>query len=334
MVKPEAFPEASPFSDGELAEWKEFWHSLFRMASDRGIKTYIVNWNIHTTPEFAEAHDVHQYNDPADVVRDYTRACVTEMIDEYENLTGLGTSVASWMENMEPSAKHDWLEETFLEGIERASRPIKLLHRSIKAQDLGEMRRVIEAEAALENVSEVWVPSKFNWFHGHSTPKLELTHDHKSGEVDDRLWSPELERYRIAWMVRNEDFFVLRWGDPEYIRDHVETNFEDRGYVGGYFVGSEGYIPAKDISHRVHEHRTWNYAFEKQWLFYLLWGRLLSDPETPDRVIKQAFAERYGPETGEKMLEGYRLASRMPPSWPRSTPERWIIRSMRRSSSL
>ena len=312
MVRPEAFPEASPFTDDELAEWQSFWHDLFRMANDRGIETYLVNWNIHTTPEFADANDVHQYNDPAEVIQEYTRACVTEVIDEYENLTGLGTSVASWMEDMTPTEKHDWIQETFVEGIEDADREIKLLHRSIKSQALDEMRRVIESEANLENVSEVLVPSKFNWSHGHSTTELALTHDHKSGDVDDRLWNPPPEDYDIAWTVRNEDFFVLRWGDPDYIRDHIQANFRNREYVGGYIVGSEGYIPALDLSHQTHEHQTWQYAFEKQWLFYLLWGRLLYNPDTPDETFEQAFANRYGSGVGERLLEAYRLASQMP----------------------
>lgn len=312
MIRPEAFPEASPFSDAEFEEWRAFWHELFRMAANRGIETYIVNWNIHTTAEFAEIHDVHQYNDPAEVIQKYTRACITEVIDEYPNLTGLGTSVASWMENMTPEEKHDWILETFVEGIRRADRPIKLLHRSIKSQALDEMRRIIEAEAALQNVTEVLVPSKFNWSHGHSTTELSLTHDHKSGEVDDRLWSPPPEDYHIIWMVRNEDFFILRWGDSDFIREHIATNLNGEEHVSGYIVGSEGYIPAKDLSHQRHEHQTWQYAFEKQWLFYLLWGRLLYEPGTSDRVFELAFERRYGKGVGKQLLKAFRLASRMP----------------------
>ena len=42
-------------SDEEFAEWRQFWTSLFRMAKDRGIETYLVNWNIFVSPEFAKA---------------------------------------------------------------------------------------------------------------------------------------------------------------------------------------------------------------------------------------------------------------------------------------
>ena len=55
----------------------------------------------------------------------------------------------------------------------------------------------------------------------------------------------------------------------------------------------------------------WDYAFERQWLFYQLWGRLLYDPDTPDNVFERAFTQRYGAGTAP-LLQAYALASRMP----------------------
>jgi hypothetical protein len=40
----------------------KFWKALFRMAKDRGIETYLVNWNIFVSPEFARAHNVAKYS--------------------------------------------------------------------------------------------------------------------------------------------------------------------------------------------------------------------------------------------------------------------------------
>ena len=64
-------------------------------------------------------------------------------------------------------------------------------------------------------------------------------------------------------------------------------------YVGGYFVGSETYIPALDYF-TAKDPVGWKYAFERQWLFYKLWGRLLYDPATPDSVFEAEFTRRYG----------------------------------------
>jgi hypothetical protein len=191
--------------------------------------------------------------------------------------------------------------------MKQAKRAIKFIHRSVLAGSAEELRCFID-EADLPDPAYVEV--KFNWSHGHSTPKLVLTHDHKTGQVDHGLWDPRPENYRIAWMIRNEDFFILRWGDPDFIRSHITENSHD--YVGGYFVGSEGYIPAKDYSHKGDPHKTWDYAFEKQWLFYLLWGRLLYNPQTPDAVFAAAFETRYGEGIGQQLFRAQGLASRTP----------------------
>lgn len=57
---------------------------------------------------------------------------------------------------------------------------------------------------------------------------------------------------------------------------------------------------------------TWTYAFEKHWLYYMLWGRLLYDPATPDQVFEQALAERYGEQAGLHLLRAYATVSSMP----------------------
>jgi hypothetical protein len=307
MIRPRGYPEACPFSDRELAQWQRFWRRLFAMAKERGIETYIVNWNIVVSPEFAKAHEVRERNDTSELVREYTRQCVTQVIDEYDDLTGLGVTLADWMTQMTPKEREDWIRDTFVVGMKQAKRPVRFIHRSVLAGSPAEMRRVID-DANLPDPA--WVEVKFNWSHGHSTPRLAITHDYSSGQIDEQFWKPRPTNYQIAWMIRNEDFFILRWGQPDFIRRHIAMNGHD--YVGGYFIGSEGYIPAQEYAHRPDEHVTWKYAFERQWLFYKLWGRLLYDPRTPDEVFVGAFDRRYGDAVGRRLLEAYALASRMP----------------------
>ena len=311
MIRAENFPKATPFTDAEIEDWQHFWKALFQMAKNRGIQTFIVNWNIVVSPEFAEAYGAEEYNDKSELVKKYTRESVTQLINEYDDLTGIGVTLADWMNNfqgaMSPKEREDWIEDTFVAGMKAADRKVKFLHRSVLSGSAAEMRRVIN-HAGLDEPALVEV--KFNWSHGHSTPNLGLTHAANSGQIDRGFWDPKPENFNIQWMIRNEDFFILRWGDPEFIRQHIATN--DYDYVNGYFIGSEGYIPAVDYSHKVHPHKTWQYAFEKQWLFYKLWGRLLYDPQTPDAVFEIAFSIRYGEGTGEKLLKAYHLASQMP----------------------
>jgi hypothetical protein len=311
MIRATNFPEATPFEGQEMAEWQQFWKALFRMARQRGIQTFVVNWNIVVSPEFAQAYGAQEYNDRSDLVKRYTRESVTQLINEYEDLTGIGVTLADWMGTfdgkMTPQEREDWIEETFVAGMQAADRPVKFLHRSVLAGDPMAMRAVID-RAGLKEPALVEI--KFNWSHGHSTPTLAITHDYHSGKLDERFWTPKPENYKIQWMIRNEDFFILRWGQPDFIRQHIAAN--DPDYVNGYFIGSEGYIPALDYSHKESPVKTWQYAFEKQWLFYQVWGRLLYRPTTPDAVFASAFDRRYGAGVGEPLLQAYKLASKMP----------------------
>jgi hypothetical protein len=143
----------------------------------------------------------------------------------------------------------------------------------------------------------IWAEMKFNWSHAHSTPKLVKVH---GGKLGDTYFSPTPTNYKVTWMARNEDFFA-------FIRDHIALN-GSHDYVGGYFIGSETYIPALDYFTAIKAPVAWTWAFERQWLFYKLWGRLLYDPATADAVFEAEFVRRYG-EKARNLLQAYSLAS-------------------------
>jgi len=322
MIRPANFPEASRFSDEELAEWRRLYTSIFRMARDRGIDTYIVNWSIFISEELARAHGVglqnfypHYYapGDTSEVIKRYTRESVTQVLKEYPDLTGWGISHGEGMGGMTPQQRQDWMDEVMIAGMLAAGRPVKLIHRAPFSAGLSSAGSTSEeteriTRAAIERLGgafdgPIWVEMKFNWSHAHSTPHLVKVH---GGELGRAYFEPEPKNYKVTWMARNEDFFALRWGVPDFIRAHIAANAAS--YVGGYFVGSETYIPAKDYFTAIEEPVSWRYAFERQWLFYQLWGRLLYDPDTPDEVFRQAFVRRYGPQAAP-LLEAYARAS-------------------------
>ncbi len=324
LVRAKSFPKASPFSDAEFAEWTVFWTRLFRMAKDRGIATYLVNWNIFVNQQFKTNYDAgakidnHHIGDgkTSAQIEAYTRESVTQVLDEYPDLTGLGVSLGEMMGGMTPNQREDWVLKTVVAGMKAAKRPSRLIHRAPFSAGTGSGGSASrETETMTRNALEtidlpgpIWVEAKFNWSHGHSTPKLVHTH---GGELTDAYWNPKPKNYSMTWMIRNEDFFILRWGQPDFIREHIALNGQD--YVGGYFVGSETYIPAKDFSHKTgHAHLTWSYAFQKQWLFYKQWGRLLYDPSVPDKVFAHGFDSRHGGNDGAAMVKAYSLASQMP----------------------
>jgi hypothetical protein len=55
MIRSRNFPEASPWTEAQQAEWQHFYREIFRMAKERGLDTYVVHWNIFVSRSFAEA---------------------------------------------------------------------------------------------------------------------------------------------------------------------------------------------------------------------------------------------------------------------------------------
>lgn len=326
LIKPKNFPEASPWNDLEMKEWQTLFHTIMRMADERAIDTYLVPFNIFVTPEFAKAHNVamdnlnHDYfvrGDTSAIIKQYTKECVTQVLNEYPELTGFGMTLGEGMAGMTPQQREDWMRETIIEGMRLASRKSKLIHRIPFSSTTGSLgitsietekltRSEMEAEASMGFIDgPIWADLKFNWSHAHSTTKLMKVH---GGKLYDTYFKPQPTAYKIVWTARNEDFFCLRWGVPSFIRDHIKQNTHD--YSGGYIIGSETYIPAANYFSKMgvfavmpHE-----YAFERQWLFYKLWGRLLYDPNTTDEVFKAEFVHRYG-KAATNLLQAYSLAS-------------------------
>ncbi len=331
MIRAKNFPEASPYSDEELEEWRKLYQTIFSMAKLRGIDTYLVNWNVLVSQSFAEAHDLEGANyspfykgradfvgeaQTSEVVKRYTRESVTQVLNEYPNLTGFGFSFGEQMGGMTPRERQDWMNETIIAGMAAADRPAKMIFRAPFSAGLGQggsTDQVTEAltRDAIENLGNsfdgpIWMEIKFNWSHAHSTPDLIKVH---GGALKDTYFKPMPENYKVSWMVRNEDFFALRWGSPRFIRAHIAKNTK-ASYVGGYFVGSESYIPAMDYFTAGSPEVPWEYAFERQWLFYQLWGRLLYNPLTPNSAFEGEFVRRYG-EGARPLLAAYEAASQV-----------------------
>ena len=311
-------------------DWKAFWTGLFKLAKDRAIDPYIVDWNVFLSEGFKTHYDSNAITDHdgsggkgtvTEQSDSYQREVITQTINEYPDLAGIGLTIGERMVNLGEetrnlSAQVDWINDVVLAAITKANRPVNLIYRAAldsKAPTTvrDSIAKFVATMKARGASIKVWVQLKFNWSHGHSTPILVHAH---GGGTGYEYWTPPSPAYKMAWMIRNEDFFFLRWGGSPFIRAHIARNGQD--FVGGYATGSEGHIPAFDYATtRGSPTRTWDYDFERQWLYYMQWGRLLFDPTTPDQVFAAEYAKRAGlsdPKDGATMLEAMQSAAIMP----------------------
>lgn len=327
FIKPVHYPEASPWNNQQMQDWQLLFHTILRMAHDRAIDTYVMPFNIFVSPEFAKAHHVAMDNlehhffvkgDTSQIIRNYTQECVTQLLNEYPLLTGMGITLGEGMGGMTPMQREEWINQTMLAGIQKAHRPVKLIHRiplssntgsggatSLETEQLTRKELELEADQGYLE-APIWADLKFNWSHAHSSTKLIKVH---GGKLYDTYFKPVSDKYKITWTARNEDFFCLRWGEPEFIKNHIIENTKD--YSGGYFIGSECYIPAKDYFSLDSFNIPWKYAFERQWYYYYLWGRLMYDPHLSEVSMIAAMNQRY-PGLGDVLFKAMKYASRTP----------------------
>ena len=318
MIRAKNFPEACPYSEAELKVWQDFWHGLLKIAADRGIKTYVFNWNIMVSHSFAKKYSVAEYclddyqgkdfigeGDYSPIVQRYMRESVTQLINEYPELTGIGISQNERMEGVDEQVWQDWIVDTYGSALDSSNRKPEVIVRAHTHPAPELTRNAVEER--MNRWGTMYVDVKFNWSHAHATPDLMYIHGGSKSKI---LWDPKPKNYSMIYTMRNEDFFVLRWGEPEFIREVIKRNSQD--YVGGYLIGSETYIPGKEYITKPGKNRTWNYAFEKQWLFYQVWGRLMYDPSTSNDVFANTFDRKYGITFGDKLMRAHVLADKMP----------------------
>ena len=85
-----------------------------------------------------------------------------------------------------------------------------------------------------------------------------------------------MKKYQLKswWNLRNDDIFVLRWGDPDYVRDFI-THF-DLESTAGFYMGSDGYVWGR-VFNAKNPKFNGQLEMEKHWYNFMLWGRLAYD---------------------------------------------------------
>ncbi|NJK84717.1 MAG: hypothetical protein HC906_00780 [Bacteroidales bacterium] len=224
----------------------------------------------------------------------------------------MGITLGERMGNMTSEERRDWINRTIIAGMRDADRKVKLLYRAPLSAGLSSegstsktteliTRELLDTLTASE---DLLISFKYNWSHGHTADKLFIVH---GGKLTDTYWNPLPDNYKVLWTVRNEDFFILRWGQPDFVRSFIQNNKKE--YVTGCILGSECYIPANDYISIDYKGKNQNYAFERQWLFYLIWGRLLYHPEMNDSVFIHEIESKFNIRHGEEFLRAFKLAS-------------------------
>jgi hypothetical protein len=301
MVRIAKYPEAAEVPAAELDRNIAFFRRLFQMAADRGLDTYLVTWNIHVSRPFAEKRGIAAAGFDSPDVRDYQREAIKSLFATYPMLTGLGTTVGERMPGMTIQQKLDWIADTYFAALREVGRPVPFILRYWQS----EPKPMAAMLAKVKHSAPVYLDIKFNGEHMYSSPKP---------HVLDPKWV-ELARqgrWKLLWHLRNDCIFILRWGDPDFVRDTVRSMMGPD--AAGFVEGSELDVPGTDRIHTAEAkpHLDWEYKFEKHWFRYMLWGRLGYDAAEPDSTWKAHFTHRFG-AAGNDVFDAMRQAGKIVP---------------------
>lgn len=320
MFRIAKYPDTCPYNDVALKRFMDVYKFIFSHCKKRGIKTYLITWNIclipqvakglglneeigYMTPEHYQENYKQDFENPdnkrimfdvrqkSPLVKDYLRECIKTLAMTYMDLDGIGTNCAEEM-NGDAYSRHEWISETYFQGIEESGR--KNFDFFIRT-NMGSGKIAKDLFVDKYKNGNSFISWKYSNAHMYSStcPKFE----EQWGAWEDI----SLEEVKVVYTIRNDDYYTFRSGSKEFLKEYI-INMK-KPYVHGFYWGADGYIWARNFQHIDHKHLPEEYDFQKHWFQFEMIGRFAYCPTVKDDVWIRKFEDRYGKDVGREIYE-------------------------------
>lgn len=305
-----------------IEEKIEFWQWMMAYAKERCIAIYLFTWNVFT---YGTEHTKYGITKDMknEITKDYFRKSVKAMIETYPYLAGIGMTPGEQMSHRaDMEGDLQWLMDTYGRGImdalgNESSRPMTLINRLspydffVAGGDTVEKddSKIDQAhKTGLEKMRDIFgeFPYTFEVSFKYSQAHMYANEKPMFGEGFFQM----LSSTEKTWLtVRNDDFYLLRWGDPNFAREYIKNMPVD--VTRGFFMGPDGYIWGKEYAEKnVCEPELY---IEKMWYAFQIWGELSYDNTLSDKYFQRTLVSRYGEERGEKVFLAMQASSKAIP---------------------
>ena len=288
-----------------LPEKIAFWNRVFDHAEARGIDIIVFHWNIYTFGAKGKHGITDEMNNPATIP--YIRYCISEFLKTYPQVDGIGITAGEHMRGRDRArlSKEQWLWETYGQGVMDA-----------KAADPDRDLRIIfrQHQANLGKIVEAFKPFDGPFHTGHKYARARLYSTTTSPYLDIE-YRKDLEENRVpCWLnLRNDDLFVLRWGDAGYVREFLQNVPRDlMRYEAGFYMGPDGFVFGREFVSRDPELQG-ELEIDKHWYRFMLWGRLGYDLTLSQEYFERRLAKRFSLADAVPLRETWATASRIVP---------------------
>ena len=282
-----------------------FWTRVFNHAEDRGIEIHIFHWNIYTFG----ADGKHGINDMPDNPKTiaYMRYCIGEFLKTYPQVDGIGVTAGEHVNRsrLKGTSIEKWLWQTYGQGVMDA-----------KAANPGRKLRFIfrQHQANLGKIAAAFTDfdGPFNTGHKYARARLYST---TYSPYLDREYRRLLEEHKVpCWLnLRNDDLFVLRWGDADYVREFLHNAPRDvMRYEAGFYMGPDGFVQGREFVSKLPA-ISGELEIEKHWYRFMLWGRLGYDLTLTREYFEKRLQRRFGSLDPAVMYDTWAAASQIVP---------------------
>ncbi len=274
-----------------IEEKIEFWKSVMEYARKRCIKVYIFTWNLFTYGTENSPYGITCAQDNP-ITKDYVYCGTKALLNTYPLLAGIGVTAGEHMS--QDGTDISFIADTYGRGVKdvlvnQPDREFRFIHRM----------QYTSYESIIEEFQEFPCPFeislKYSQAHMYSTTKPKFINQYL------QVKSPEM---KIWLTVRNDDFYLYRWGNPKFAAEYLKNMPVDT--MTGYYMGADGitwgrdYSDVSDLSHPL--------FVAKMWYMYFIWGQLSYNINLPESYFKKEI-ENYSGIKGSALYDSWKNAS-------------------------
>jgi hypothetical protein len=304
--------------DQKIQHWKD----VMQYAQDRGVAVSIFTWNIKVNGTEDSGYGFKDGDHRPQNTKDYMRKSVRALINTYPLLAGVGATAGESFDFTDDNAvKEQWMWDTYGLGYQDAvadmqnpsspyfmpGRKVKFFHRAHEVNVPSIVNQFKNLPGYADADSSLNFTYKYSQAHMHSSTKPLF--------IEDWIKTVPAGK-KVTMEVRNDDFFNLRWGDPDFARAYL-NNFPEK--TNGFLMGPDGYIWGREVVSKEPDSPRQQYI-DKAWYAFMLWGYLAYDRGVENSRFQALLGVRYPEVPSDALYKGLASASKV---WPLVTRFFW-----------
>ena len=284
---------------------------IIQMAKVRGIRIGIMTYNMDSFVG-GQPRPGRSRNDPkitlkklkGDRLVSYLRDATSAFLKAVPNLWVFGFRMG------ESGKRLDFFNDTFVKGVQKSGRE----GMPIYTRSWLTTRRVVD-NLAKHYPGPLFVEIKYNGEQaGPPYQAITGTHPyHLSYSYEE--YSDRPQDFKIIWQIRfNGSDRIFRWGDPAYVKRAVQTLHFANG-KGLSIEPIQTYFPHTDFFNNAEfaAHDYFKWGFQRDWLWYILWGRLSYNPNTNSRAWMYKANKKFGSKAAKNVIDILSTSSKVIP---------------------